>query len=70
LEYSYFQQELFALEGDKRTQIKDKDLTFVDYHLLFHKHIPKYNNVDQRKLDIEPLLAKYNWSCLENYSPE
>ena len=70
MEYSSLKENLFILEGFKRTQIKPEDLGWIDFHLLYTKHKPMYNDPLQRKLDMEYLLNNFSWSSIENYSKE
>ena len=61
MEYFTFKEEIFVLRAGNRVQIEPKELSFVHYNLLFHKHAPCYNRKDLDMLDIKPLLKKYNW---------
>jgi hypothetical protein len=70
MEYSSFKENLFVLEGSKRTQIQPEDLSWIDFHLLFFKHKPVYNDPLQDKLDMEYLLKNFSWSSIETYSNE
>lgn len=60
--YETFKENLFVEYGQgKRVKIGIEELTWGDFNLIFKKHIPKYNNPIQRRLDVEHLLSVTNW---------
>ena len=67
LEYSSFKENLFVLGAGKRVQIKPEEISFIDFNLIFFKHIPNYNNPVQPFLDVKHLLSKCNWTSKQNY---
>lgn len=67
MEYSSFKEDLFVLRAGKSTKINPEDLSLIDFHLLFHKHIPQYQDSTIPHLDIKPLLNKYTWASKMTY---
>jgi len=57
-----FQENLFVSYGDREEQITIEDLSYVDFNLIFYKHIPHYSDLTQRKLDMKLLKSVCDWS--------
>lgn len=70
MEYSSFKEEIFVLRGENRVKIECEDISFLNFNLMFHKHIPFYNRKMDDILDIKPLLKKYTWSSKINLNYE
>jgi len=70
MEYSSFKEEIFILRGENRVKIECEDISFLNFNLLYHKHIPFYNGTMNDILDIKPLLKKYTWSSKINLNYE
>lgn len=61
--YDTLNNNLFVNYGkDKRVKISIEELTFGDFNLLWHKHIPNYNDEQQRTLDVLYVMSKCEWS--------
>ena len=70
LDYSVFVDNLYVLTQGNRVKIKPEELSFVDFNLIYHKHIPEYKDYQQPKLDIAHLLQQIKWVSKVIISPE
>jgi hypothetical protein len=60
--YNTFNENLFVEYGQgKRVKMSIEELTFGDFNLIWYKHAPKYNDIFQRRLDVEHLLSVCKW---------
>lgn len=64
-EWDRFKDNLFVLIKENRKQISPTDLKFIDFNLLFYKHIPNYSDLSTPRLDIKHLLETCWWNSTD-----